>query len=541
MERVAFVAVGEPLSDGPRLARSSTSGEVTLIAPRELAAALGRSASWFEGELAAPVEQLLPGLRALRALEALGSFDRIQCTPEGAWAIASAMRTGGLRTARVVVEVSPGHAALTRPVATGERYPEVIFREALLHGLRDAAAVEGDAAAIGALREAGAILAEEPPAPAWDSASPPAITAVVTHKDLQRYLPECLASLRAQTVPLEILVIDDGSGPEGLAALDDEERKDPKLRVVRRRHVGLSGARTFGVQEARTELVLIVDADNVMRPNLAERLREALRLRPAAAAATGGFRAFDGETSATLWYYSPTELSPPALFLANTGGDACALHRRSALLAAGGYEPEEEFSEDWDLWLRYLDRGFVTAPVFETLFDYRVRKDSLLRLRSPANEAAMQFKLVALHPQLAVANARELVLLAAGELVMLQNRGRAADVLARASGEITRAAQASFERAARAEAVSAAAEAARAAAERDRESAERDRESAERDREAARANLTAARQELDGLHAALAEMAGSSAVRLARTLRSLSPAAHSAIARALRFALTLKR
>jgi GT2 family glycosyltransferase len=538
MERVAFVAVGDPLSDGPRLARSSTSGEVTLIAPPELAAALGRPASWFEGELAAPVEQLLPGLRALRALEALGSFDRIQCTPEGAWAIASAMRTGGLRTARVVVEVLPGHAALTRPVATGERYPEVIFREALLHGLRDAAAVEGDAAAIGALREAGAILAEEPPAPAWDAASPPAITAVVTHKDLQRYLPECLASLRAQTVPLEILVIDDGSGPEGLAALDEEERKDPRLRVVRRRHVGLSEARTFGVQEARTELVLIVDADNVMRPNLAERLREALRLRPAAAAATGGFRAFDGETSATLWYYSPTELSPRALFLANTGGDACALHRRSALLAAGGYEPEEEFSEDWDLWLRYLDRGFVTAPVFETLFDYRVRKDSLLRLRSPANEAAMQFKLVALHPRLAVANAHELVLLAAGELVALQDRARAAEAQARASGEATWAAQemaassgaraqASFERAARAEAVSAAAEAARAAA--------------EREREAARANLTAARQELDGLHAALAEMASSSAVRLARTLRSLSPAAHSAIARALRFALTLKR
>ena len=535
MRRLALVAVGELDEDGPRLARL---GPAAVIAPPEHAAALGCSATWFEGDLTAPAPALSPGLRALRALESLGGdFDEIHCTPEGAWAIASAARTGGLGKGRVVVEVRAAHARLLRRAAVGERWGDILFREALLHGLRDADAVLGDASALEALRAAVPVAVPREP-PAWDETSAPAVTAVVTHKDLQRFLPACLESLRAQTVPVEILVVDDGSGPAGLEALAAEERKDPALRVFRRLHEGLSGARNFGVGAARTELVLIVDADNLLRPNLVERLREALRLSPSAAVATCGFRAFEDSTGATLYRYSPAELSPRTLFFANTGGDACALHRRASLLTAGGYERDDEFCEDWDLWLRYADRGMTSAPVREPLFDYRVRPDSKLRTHSLISQAAMHFKLLLLHPRLAAGNARELAVLAASELAGLQEaaltraaQAHTAKALAASQAERAAAAAAQAElsalRAERAEAAGQVAESARAVA--------------EREREAALQELRAARRDLQRLQEQLLDMSSSSAVRLAQALRESSPAAHAAVAWALRFALTLKR
>ena len=521
MRRLAVVAVGEEIE------RLESFGQATLIAPPEL----GRPAAWFTGEVAAPTPALLPGMRALRALENLHEdFDEIHCTPDGGWAIASAARTGGLRDARVVVRVRAAHASLLSPVKLGERYLDVLYREALLQGLRDADAVEGDAAALEALR-AGTPLAVPREPPAWDAASPPAVTAVVTHKDLHRFLPACLESLRAQTVPVEILIVDDGSGPEGLEVLAAEERKDPALRIFRQPHRGLSGARNFGVEAARTGLVLIVDADNLLRPKMVERLREALRLSPRAAAATCGFRAFDDVTGATLHHYAPAGLSPRALFFANAGGDACALHRRASLLEAGGYECADEFFEDWDLWLRYLDRGMTTAPVRETLFDYRVRLDSKLRRHLPISEAAVHFKLLQLHPALAAANGRELADLASAELSLLQLSGRSSAAQAR-SLAAQFAAQGDRLAAAAAEAEVNAARAGRA------EAAAR---TAEQAREAALRDLQAARRESQVLRDALAEMASSSAVRLARALREVSPGAHAAVAKALRFALSFKR
>jgi hypothetical protein len=528
MGRTAFVAVSCAETDAPRLARLEPD---VMIAPPELAAALGRPAIWFTGELAAPVPQLLPGLRALRALEMTGELDEIHCNAEGAWAIAAAARTGGLR-AKVVVAISAADQRLLRPAALGERLGDILQREALLQGLRDAGEVHGQLD--------GVPLAVPHEKPAWES--PPGVTAVVTHRDLQRYLPACLASLRAQTVPVEILVVDDGSGPDGLSALDREERKDPALRVVRRQHQGLSAARNFGVEAARTELVLIVDADNLMRPRMVERLLSALRLRPTAAAATCGFRAFDDATGSTLWHYSPAELSPRALFLANVCGDACALHRRDSLLAAGGYQQGDEFSEDWDLWLRYADRGMTTAPVHEPLFDYRIRPDSKLRTHSLLSEAAMPFKLLLLHPELAARHARELAVLAASELAAIHAGARASADAARQSRE--QAAAEAERAAARWELTSAqaAASAARAElAESAAAQAQAEREAAERDRAAALAELSAARRELQLRNEQLDDMASSSAVRLARTLRGSSPLAHAAVARVLRLALLLKK
>jgi GT2 family glycosyltransferase len=492
-----------------------------LIAPPEVS----RDAHWFDGPLGAPAPSLLPGARAAHALRMLRAFDEIRSSPEGAWAIAAALRSGGM-AGRLIVQVAPGHASLVRPLELGVDHHELLRREVLLAGLRDAHEIVGDADAIEALRQGGAQLAVPDEEPAWPADRQPGITAVVTHKDLGRYLPACLASLRAQTVPVEILLVDDGSGPEGLAVVAAEERKDPAMRVLRRKNGGLGDARNFGVDNARTGLILIVDADNVMHPELAERLRETLRRRPWAASATAGFRLFHDGSGETVFFYSPAELSERGLFLMNSGGDACAMHRREAL-ASVRHIGDPSFSEDWEMWLRYLERGLRTAPVHEALFDYRVRGDSKARSRAALLEAAMRPRIAAEHPRLLAKNARDVALLVAAELHRIEASERAAMVHARDEGAARAAAQAEMERA-RAEA--------RRATER-AEVLEASLVRAESRSAALQERLSDERARNAALRAALDGMASSSAVRLSRALHGISPAAHHAVGRALQLAL----
>jgi glycosyltransferase involved in cell wall biosynthesis len=68
----------------------------------------------------------------------------------------------------------------------------------------------------------------------------------------------------------ELLVVDDGS-PEPVEGVL-ERFDDPRLRVVRVEHGGLSQARNAGTEASRGELVRFIDADDVIEPESSARL-----------------------------------------------------------------------------------------------------------------------------------------------------------------------------------------------------------------------------------------------------------------------------
>ncbi|MGH7304027.1 MAG: glycosyltransferase family 2 protein, partial [Candidatus Rokuibacteriota bacterium] len=82
-------------------------------------------------------------------------------------------------------------------------------------------------------------------------------------------------SLLSQTLAdLEVVVVDDGSTdatPDVLAALDD-----PRLRVERRPHQGLTRSLVRALELARAPLVGRLDADDLALPERLERQRRYL-------------------------------------------------------------------------------------------------------------------------------------------------------------------------------------------------------------------------------------------------------------------------
>src|SRR5437868_4115640 len=373
------------------------------------------------GELLAPTPALLPSAQALARVRRICTSDRDWELPfparDGlAWAAAAMVRQdASLRHVRVIVEVGSDDAALAAMPASDAPMAAYLALQAARLALRDAHSVEGDEKSLQRLRDAGLPLAAPMQEPRWaEGERLPQVSAIVTHKDLGQYLPECIASLRAQTVPVEIVLVDDGSGREGLAAVAEEERKDGAIRVVRQHNRGLAGARNGGIEAASGEWVLIVDADNVMRPRMVERLLEAVRCCSDAEFAVPGFRVFDDATGAQEYLYCPSELWAVTLLAENTGGDACALHRRATLRAMGGFRAQFNPVEDWELWLRYAEAGQRGAVVAEVLFDYRLRGDSMMRTLPRHAHVAAPFRLAFAHEALLSPNLETTISLWAG-------------------------------------------------------------------------------------------------------------------------------
>jgi glycosyltransferase involved in cell wall biosynthesis len=99
-----------------------------------------------------------------------------------------------------------------------------------------------------------------------------AASVVGVTKDRPRELARLLASLARQTVRAgEVIVVDNGSGPE-VAAAAAAFRDALPLRMVAEPARGIPAARNRGIREARGDLVLFIDDDCEADPDWVERL-----------------------------------------------------------------------------------------------------------------------------------------------------------------------------------------------------------------------------------------------------------------------------
>lgn len=94
-------------------------------------------------------------------------------------------------------------------------------------------------------------------------------------------LPRCLDSLCVQLrEDVELLLIDDGSADETGAICCSYAGKNPQIHVFSKRNGGVSSARNIGLDNARGEYVLFVDADDAVREDYFSVLDDALKDRP---------------------------------------------------------------------------------------------------------------------------------------------------------------------------------------------------------------------------------------------------------------------
>lgn len=195
----------------------------------------------------------------------------------------------------------------------------------------------------------------------------PLVSAIIPTRDRAALVGRAVASALAQTYgPLEVLVVDDGSGDDTAAVLAGFA--DARLRVLRHeRGRGVSAARNTGLAAARGAFLALLDSDDVWLPEKTARQVAFMQERGLAISQTqeiwmrGGRRVNPGRVHAK-----------PDGFFFDKALERCLVSPSTVLFTrafyeeVGGFDERLPACEDYDLWLRTLLRhpvGLLDAPL----------------------------------------------------------------------------------------------------------------------------------------------------------------------------------
>ena len=199
----------------------------------------------------------------------------------------------------------------------------------------------------------------------------------------------------------EVLAVDDGSTDDSLTILRHAARREARLRPIALPHRGITHALNAGLAAARGAFFARMDADDVALPERLARQAAHLAARPelhlsASVVDFGGDRhSAAGFAHFVDWQNS---LQSHAQISRDRFRDTPLCHpatmfRRTAVEQFGEYR-HGDFPEDWELWLRWLDRGacmeklpqpllrWTDSPGRLTRADARYRRAACDRLRA---------------------------------------------------------------------------------------------------------------------------------------------------------------
>ncbi|MBR0081788.1 MAG: glycosyltransferase [Clostridia bacterium] len=217
-------------------------------------------------------------------------------------------------------------------------------------------------------------------------------------KEKAEYLSAAINSIWYQTVPTDdfVLVCDGPLSPELDAVVEENAQKHPDvLHVIRlEENSGLGTALNIGIQECRHELIARMDSDDISRPDRCEKQLAVFRAHPEFSIVSGIVEEFSSSVDVVEGRRVLPEKQEDILRFArkrNPFNHPCAMYRKSAVEAAGGYQ-DFHFLEDYYLWIRMLQKGSIGYNMQEPLLWMRAGSE-MYRRRAGRAYAKSQIKL----------------------------------------------------------------------------------------------------------------------------------------------------
>lgn len=212
------------------------------------------------------------------------------------------------------------------------------------------------------------------------------ISVIIPNLDMGRFLPDALASIARQAVPVdEILIIDAGSKDDSLTVIAGLAEADPRVRLLHSGAKNPSAVRNRGLDAATGEVIAFLDADDLWPADKLARQLARLAAEPAVSVVSGFVQYFDRLDRERLAPAADSRVE--TLFHVHLGA---ALFRRAVFDAVGGFDEDLRYSEDVDLLLRVREEAIPMTILRARTLYYRRHDDSLMSQADPAK--ARDFK-----------------------------------------------------------------------------------------------------------------------------------------------------
>ena len=232
--------------------------------------------------------------------------------------------------------------------------------------------------------------------------TPPLVSVILPTFNRAGYLRLAVDSVVGQTLEdWELIIADDGSAEETLLYL--RGLKDPRVRIVWLRHSGnLSAVRNAAIFEARGTYLAFLDSDDVWMSRKLEAQVAAMQLSPRRRWSYTFNSRIDelgsllSDEGVTPFRFLEGDITEALLTVEAALATPTVVAERSLVLEVGGFDVDQLFGEDYDLWLDpdvrsgqpledYFRHEQIVVTAVQTMTAYRCLRT---RLNSPRTRSA---------------------------------------------------------------------------------------------------------------------------------------------------------
>lgn len=228
----------------------------------------------------------------------------------------------------------------------------------------------------------------------------PLISVIVPVYNTERYLQECIDSIKNQTYPhFELILVNDGS-PDSCGDICERNAKaDSRIKVIHQENQGVTRARANGVAAAVGEFVTFVDSDDRLYPEALDVL-----IKSSSSEVDIVIGKHQGSQSIGFGYISIEDYRELcAIIKGKFGGVPCLLYRRSLLTEDVFNIPREVYyGEDAIMNIKLSYK--VTRKVYNTdtvIYYYRPNPDSVSQTQVTPEAASIfqKYRLASIPPE----------------------------------------------------------------------------------------------------------------------------------------------
>ena len=207
----------------------------------------------------------------------------------------------------------------------------------------------------------------------------PLVSVLIPFKNTERFVFECLDSIRGQTYTnWEVLAVDDHSSDASRQLVENMSAQDKRIRLVNNLGNGIIDALRTAYSKSNGQLITRMDADDIMTPNKIRVLVDALSINGRGHLAIGKVKYFseygigDGYARYEEWLNKLTETGDnySEIYKECVIPSPCWMVFREDLDACSAFE-SNRYPEDYDLAFRFYEGGLKCIPCNQTLHHWR--------------------------------------------------------------------------------------------------------------------------------------------------------------------------
>lgn len=200
------------------------------------------------------------------------------------------------------------------------------------------------------------------------------VTVVMPAYNCEEYIGTAIESVLKQTVPLELIIVEDNSRDHTCDVIKKFTADDRVLYIHNQENAGVSESRNIGIRKARGKYIAFLDADDYWTEDKLEKQLVLMEQKQAVLSSTARELMDEQGICSGKVIPVPEEMTYKDLLRSNRINTSGAMIRQE--VANEFLMGQDQLHEDYILWLKVLKKYGKAYGINEPLLKYRVMKQS---------------------------------------------------------------------------------------------------------------------------------------------------------------------